>query len=79
MRAATPASASRTAAWEASIFVELLGRDVIADGVRQDEITVRQPLHQRARAQAVGAMVGEVRLADDVQAGNGGHQVVIHP
>jgi hypothetical protein len=32
-----------------------------------------------ARAEPVGTVVGEVRLADHVQAGDVAHQVVVHP
>ena len=56
----------------------LLGQ-VVADGVRNDEVAVGEPLHQRAGAQAVGAVVGEVRFAEHVQPGDVAHQVVIHP
>ena len=46
---------------------------------RQDEVAVREPLHQRRRAQPVGAVVGEVRLADRVQPRDRRHQVVVDP
>ena len=52
---------------------------VVADRVRDDEIAVREPLHQRAGAEAVGAVIGEVRFAEHVQAGDVAHQVVVHP
>src|SRR5690606_668305 len=42
-------------------------------------VAVGQPLHEGAGAQAVGAVVGEVGLAQGVEARNGGHQVVVHP
>ena len=35
----------------------------------QDEVAVGQALHQRARAEPVGAVIGEVGLADHVQPG----------
>ena len=54
-------------------------REVVADGVRDDEVAVGQALHERAGAQTVGAVVREIRLAEHVQAGNGAHQVVVHP
>ncbi len=60
-------------------FFELAARQVVADGVRDDEIAVGEALHQRAGAQAVGAVIGKIRFADDEQAGDGRHQVVIHP
>ena len=43
-------------------------REIIADRVRQHEIAVGQPLHQRARAEAVRAVIGEVRFAEHEQA-----------
>jgi hypothetical protein len=52
---------------------------VVADGVRQHEVAVGQALHERRRAEAVGAVVAEVGLARGVQAGHGGHQLVVHP
>ncbi len=54
-------------------------RQVVADRVGDDEVAVRQPLHQRAGAQPVGAVVGEVRFAEDVQPRHRAHQVVVHP
>ena len=54
-------------------------RQVVADRIRQYEIAVGQTLHQRRCAQTVRAVVGEVGLADRIQAGDRGHQVVIQP
>ena len=54
-------------------------RQVVADRVGDDEVAVGQALHQRARAEAVGAVVGEVGLAEDEQARDVAHQVVVHP
>ena len=54
-------------------------RQVVADRHRQDEVAVGEPLHQRGGAEPVGAVVGEVRLADRVQPGDGRHQVVVDP
>ena len=54
-------------------------REVVADGVGDDEVAVGQPLHQRAGAEAVRAVVGEVRFAEHVQARDVAHQVVVHP
>ena len=51
----------------------------MADGVREDEIAVGEALHQRAGAEAVRTVVGEVGLPDDEQAGKVAHQIVIHP
>ena len=58
---------------------ELVGGQVIADGVGQDEVAVGQALHEGARAQAIGAVIAEIGFADDVQSGDIRHQVVIHP
>ena len=58
---------------------EFVGGEVVADGVREDEVAVGQALHQRAGAEPVGAVVGEVGLADHEQARDGAHQVVVHP
>ena len=60
-------------------FFQLGGGQVIADRVRQDEVAVGQALHQRAGAEAIGAVVGEIRFTDHEQAGDGAHQVVVHP
>ena len=54
-------------------------REIVADGVGQDKIAVGEPLHQGARAQAVGTVVGAVRFADHEQPREGAHQVVVHP
>ena len=50
-----------------SCFVE---REVIAERVRNDEVAVGQALHQGAGAEAIGAVVGEVRFAEHEQAGH---------
>ena len=53
--------------------------EVVADRGGQHEVAVGEPLHERAGAEAVGAVVGEVRLAEHVQAGDVAHQVVVDP
>ena len=53
--------------------------EVVADGVGEHEVAVGQALHQRRGAEAVGAVVGEVGLAGDEQAGDRGLQVVVDP
>ena len=53
--------------------------DVVGNGVRQDEIPVGETLHQRARAEPVGAVVREVRFTAHEQSRDGRHQVVVHP
>src|ERR1043166_5253220 len=51
-----------------------LGRgQIMADGARQDEIAVGQALHQSAGAEAVGAVVREIGLAQDKEARQGAH------
>src|SRR3954466_4007711 len=46
--------------------LRLRRREVVADCEWNDEVPIGESLHQRARAEPVGAMVREVRLADDV-------------
>ena len=58
---------------------EFVAREIIAERVGHDEVAVGEALHQRAGAQAIGAVVGEIRFADYEQAGDGGHQVVVDP
>ena len=79
-RSIRPATAvgPRRGMWSSLTFGRGLG-EVVADGVRQDEVAVGQALHQRGGAEAVGAVVGEIGLADHEQARDGGHQVVVHP
>ena len=60
-------------------FLSELAGQVIADGDRQYEIAIGQTLHQRARAEAVGSVIGEIRLAPDVESGDRRHQVVVDP
>ena len=56
-----------------------LRREIVADGIGDDEVAVGQTLHERRGAEAIGAMVGEVGFAQHVQAGNVAHQIVVHP
>ena len=58
---------------------ELRAGDVITDRVREHEIPIGQALHERGRAEAVRPVIGEVRLASHMQAGDGAHEVVVHP
>ena len=60
-------------------FFEFHARQVIADGVRQDEVAIGQALHERTGAQAVRAMIREVGFSGYEQSRNGAHQLVIHP
>ena len=57
----------------------LLGGEIVGDGGRDDEVAIGQALHQGGGTEAVRAVVGEVRLAQHVEAGDVGHQVVVHP
>jgi len=45
----------------------------------QHEVAVGQALHERRRAEPVGSLVGEVRLAQHEQAGHVAHEVVVDP
>ena len=54
-------------------------RQVVVDRVGQDEVAVRQALHERRGTQAVRAVVGEVRLAGHVQTGQVRLEVVVNP
>jgi hypothetical protein len=58
---------------------ELGAREIVTNCVREDEVTVRQSLHQRAGTEAIRAVIGEVRLANHVQARDRAHQVVVDP
>ena len=60
-------------------FFQLRRRQMVADGIRNHKIAVRQPLHQGAGAEAIGAVIGEVRFTQDVQTFDVAHQVVIDP
>ena len=62
--------------------VHLLQRirgDVIRNRIRKNEVAVGEPLHQRAGAEAVGAVIGKIRFAGNEQPGNRGHQLVVNP
>src|SRR5215213_1498875 len=54
-------------------------REVVADGVGNDEVAVGQSLHQRAGAQPVRAVIAEVGFPEHVQARQVAHQVVVDP
>ena len=71
--------ACRTRRGRSPRFASVRARQVVADGVGDDEVAVGQALHERAGAQAVGAVVGEVGLAEHVQARDRAHEVVVHP
>jgi hypothetical protein len=55
------------------------GGQVVADGVGDDEVAVRQPLHERRGAEPVGPVVREVRLPEHEQPRQVAHELVVHP
>ena len=57
----------------------LLGGEVSREGGGNDEVAIRETLHESGSAEAVRSVVGEVRLAEHVQTRDGGHEVVVHP
>ena len=59
-------------------FAHLSG-EIIRQGVGQNKIAVGQTLHERARAEPIRAVIGKVRFADDEQARDVAHQIVINP
>ena len=56
-----------------------LVREVVLDGVRQNEVTVSQTLHEGRSTETVSTVVGEVRLADTEQALYGRLELVVNP
>ena len=60
-------------------LVEFAARQIVGERVGNDKVAVGQPLHERARAQTIGAVVAEVGLAQHKEAGDAALQVVIHP
>ena len=56
-----------------------LAGEISRQRVGQHEIAVSQALHERARAQPVRAVIGEIRFPDDVQSRDVAHQIVVHP
>ena len=78
MRPRTSCSADSNAGWSVGDVLRDAG-DEVGHGVRGDEVAVGKALHHRACAEAVGAVVGEVRLADREQAGDRGLELVVHP
>src|SRR5258708_30953787 len=59
--------------------VECSRGDVVRHGTRQNEIAIGETLHERTRAEPVGAVIGEVRFTTNKQSRDSRHQVVIHP
>ena len=80
---ATPCSVAASAAWAAGSEgfdrFRFCAREVVADGVGNDEVAVGEALHERAGAEAIGAVVGEVGFAENEQAGDGALQLVVDP
>ncbi len=58
---------------------DALFAEVVAHGVGEDEVAVGKALHEGGGTEAVGAVVGEVCLAADEEAGDGALEVVVHP
>ena len=56
-----------------------LVREVVLDGVRQNEVTVSQTLHEGRSTETVSTVVGEVRLADTEQTLYGRLELVVNP
>ena len=63
------------------IYLRLLNlmREIVPDSVRQDEISVRQTLHEGGSSETVAAVVGEIGLTDSVQTGDSGLEIVVNP
>src|SRR5215471_19291948 len=55
------------------------GGKIVPDAVRNDEVAVGQALHEGAGAETVGTVIGEIGFAENEEAGNRGHQVVVDP
>ena len=52
---------------------------ITSDRVRNHEISIRKPLHERTGAKAVGAVIRKVGFPQHKQAIQVAHQVVVHP
>ena len=57
---------------------KLMGQ-IVADGVREDKVTVSQALHKGGGTETVAAVVGEVSFADGVEARDGGLEIIVNP
>jgi hypothetical protein len=57
----------------------LLSDQVIGDGRGNNEVAVSEPLHECAGTEAIGTVIGEVRLTQDMKSGQVAHEVVVHP
>ena len=56
-----------------------LGRQINRQRVRQNKVAIGQALHERARAEAIRAVIGKIRFTDHMQTRDIAHQIVIHP
>ena len=56
-----------------------LRREIVGNRGRNDKVAISQTLHQRRGAQAVRSVVREIGFAQDMQAGDVRHQIVVHP
>ena len=54
-------------------------RQIVRYGIGDDEIPVGKSLHQRAGAEAVCAVVGEIGLAEHKESGDIALQIIVHP
>ena len=77
--AVTLATASFVAGDVGGDFSWLGGGEIVADSIGNDEVAVGQTLHEGAGTETVGAMIGEIGFAENEQAGDRGHQVVVDP
>ncbi len=55
------------------------GREIVADGIRNNEVAIGKTLHKGAGAETVGTVIGEIGFTEDEESGDGGHEIVIHP
>ena len=61
------------------VLAGFLISQVVWQGGRNDEVAIRQPLHEGAGTETVGSMVGKVSFAKDVQARHVAHEIIVHP
>ena len=52
---------------------------MVTDGIGSDKVTICEPLHQGRGPQSVGAVIGEIRLSQDVQSGDGRLEMIVDP
>ncbi len=56
-----------------------LGREISGNRLRQNEISVGEPLHKRAGAQPIRAVIGKIGFADHEEPRDIAHQFIIDP